>query len=81
VYGGLLTGNPKGKICFGEEKLSRFLDYCWKNDISVEDTWYYADSISDLPVLAVTGHPICVNPDKKLRRQAIRNGWKILDFN
>ncbi len=81
VDGGLLTGNPKGKICFGEEKLSRLLEYCWKSDTSVEDTWYYADSISDLPVLSVTGHPICVNPDKKLRRLAIRNGWKILDFN
>lgn len=81
VADGLLTGYSKGKICFGEEKLSRFLEYCWKSDTSVEDTWYYADSVTDIPVLAVTGNPVCVNPDKKLEKAAERNGWKILRFH
>jgi HAD superfamily phosphoserine phosphatase-like hydrolase len=33
VRDGLLTGQPEGRICFGKEKLVRFLDYCWKNDV------------------------------------------------
>ncbi|HKK42755.1 MAG TPA: HAD family phosphatase [Bacteroidales bacterium] len=76
----ILTGNPKGRICFGEEKLSRFLEYCWKNGTSVANTWYYADSVSDIPVLSVTGNPVCVNPDKKLEKEAGKKGWKILRF-
>jgi HAD superfamily hydrolase (TIGR01490 family) len=80
VIDGVLTGYPKAKIFFGEEKLSRFLEYCWKNGTSVEDTWYYADSVFDIPVLSVTGHPVCVNPDRKLRREAGKKGWEILIF-
>ncbi len=80
VIDGVLTGYPKTKLFFGEEKLSRFLEYCWKHGTSVEDTWYYADSVFDIPVLSVTGHPVCVNPDKKLHKEAERKGWEILIF-
>ncbi len=80
VSDGILTGKPKGIVCYGEEKLSRFLEYCWRTGTSVDNTWYYADSISDIHVLAVTGHPVCVNPDKKLVKTATKKGWEILNF-
>jgi HAD superfamily hydrolase (TIGR01490 family) len=78
VSNGLLTGKPVGHLCFGEEKAIRLLDYCLKNNCSPADAWYYGDSISDLTALNAVGNPVCVNPDRKLRKTAIKRGWKIL---
>ena len=44
----------------------------WKNSAA------YADSYSDLSVLSLVGHPIAVDPDKKLQNIATRRGWTIL---
>jgi HAD superfamily hydrolase (TIGR01490 family) len=75
---GYLTGKPEGRICYGEEKLHRLTGYCAANNIYLSDLWYYSDSISDLPVLSYVGKPVCVNPDRKLRKEALKRGWKIL---
>lgn len=78
VKNGYHTGRPLGHVCFGEEKAIRLKDYCEKNSILPSDSWYYGDSISDLSALSVVGHPVCVNPDKKLRKMAIKKNWRIL---
>ena len=31
-------------------------------------------------MLSIVGHPVAVNPDPQLRRQARSNGWEIRDF-
>ena len=77
VVDGLYTGRPVGKLCFGEEKAVRLREYCKKNNSKVRDAWYYGDSIADFPALKIVGHPVCVNPDKKLVRWANKNDWKI----
>jgi HAD superfamily hydrolase (TIGR01490 family) len=74
---GILTGRPEGSFCFGEEKVIRMKKYCEKNNSKLPDAWYYGDSFSDLPALSTVGNPVCVNPDRKLRRIADKNGWKI----
>lgn len=78
IINGSYTGRSSGSICFGEEKLVRLREYCAFNRISISDTWYYTDSISDLSVLESVGNPVCVNPDNNLRKTAYRRGWKIL---
>jgi phosphoserine phosphatase len=75
---GLLTGEPEGRICYGEEKLHRLIIFCAENNINQSDLWYYSDSISDLPVLSYVGNPVCVNPDRELRIEAQKRGWQIL---
>jgi HAD superfamily hydrolase (TIGR01490 family) len=75
--GGLYTGRTAGKLCFGNEKVSRLKEYCEKNNSKVEQAWYYGDSFSDFPVLQIVGNPVCVNPDKKLQKAANKNSWKI----
>ncbi len=77
VSEGLLTGRPVGKICFGEEKLVRLWEYCEKNNSKPSECWYYADALADLPALQSVGHPVCVNPENRLRRMALRNHWEI----
>jgi len=75
---GYLTGKALGKLCYGEEKLHRLTGYCAANNLNQSVLWYYTDSISDLPVLSSVGNPVCVNPDRELKKEAIKRGWKIL---
>ena len=78
IIDGTYTGHPEGPLCFGKEKTARLIEYCKVMDASPEDAWYYGDAFSDLDVLSIVGNPVCVNPDKKLKRAAIKRGWKIL---
>jgi putative phosphoserine phosphatase / 1-acylglycerol-3-phosphate O-acyltransferase len=80
VKDGYLTGRPFGHICFGEEKAIRLLAYCRSINSMPSDAWYYSDSISDLPALSIVGNPVCVNPDKKLKKAAAKRDWKILSW-
>jgi HAD superfamily hydrolase (TIGR01490 family) len=72
-----LTGVPEGKYCYGSEKALRMKEYCLRNGFLPEDAWYYADSFSDLEALNISGNPVCVNPDRKLRKHAAGKGWRI----
>ncbi len=74
------TGRPSGKICFGNEKLLRLKKYCEKINSKITDAWYYGDSFSDLPVLSIVGYPVCINPDRQLRKWAREKNWVIYEF-
>jgi HAD superfamily hydrolase (TIGR01490 family) len=41
----------------------------------------YSDSITDLPMLSVVGHPTAANPDRELRAAAVAMGWDIREFH
>lgn len=73
---GYFTGSVTGNLCFGNEKLTRLEKYCRDNSINPEESWYYSDSISDLPVLGAVGYPVCINPDRQLKRIARKNNWR-----
>jgi len=64
---GTVEGN-----CKGEEKPRRIRS--WLSERGIRADWAasfaYGDSKSDLPMLRLTGHPVQVNPKKKLRRAA-----------
>ncbi len=77
VNNGIFTGLPRGKYCYGAEKLTRTLQYCEKNNLAFNNAWFYTDSYSDLPMLRAVDNPVCVSPDKKLGRYAKKVGWKI----
>ena len=81
VKDGYLTGRPLGRLCFGEEKMVRLVEYCRKNNANTSDAWYYGDSISDLHALSSVGNPVCINPDRKLKRVAQERDWKILNWH
>jgi HAD superfamily hydrolase (TIGR01490 family) len=40
----------------------------------------YSDSHTDLPFLEEVGHPVVVNPDRKLKRIAAERAWPVLEF-
>jgi HAD superfamily hydrolase (TIGR01490 family) len=74
---GYFTGRPSGRLCFREEKLNRLTGYCNANCIDLSGSWYYSDSISDRSVLEAVEHPVCINPDRELKKLAESRGWKV----
>lgn len=77
VRDGFYTGHPEGAFCIGAEKLRRLDEYCSTKGYSLGQVYFYGDSISDLPALSAVGYPVCINPDRKLKRVANAMGWDV----
>ncbi|OIO30599.1 hypothetical protein AUJ77_02210 [Candidatus Nomurabacteria bacterium CG1_02_43_90] len=77
---GVLTGQINGTINYDEEKVKRVLSFCYDNDISLENSWGYADHISDIAFLKLFKNSIVVNPDSVFKKEATILGFKILKF-
>ena len=43
-----------------------------------ERSYFYSDSLNDLPLLEVVSHAVAVNPDATLRDHAATQGWPII---
>lgn len=78
---GRYTGRVSGPLCFGSEKERQVLTYLKREGLAVDfaKSYAYSDSIYDLPLLKLVGHPVAVYPDKLLRRYAQSHGWSIID--
>jgi HAD superfamily hydrolase (TIGR01490 family) len=76
--GGLSTGRLEGRALFGPGKLEAVKGWLEERSIDPGTLYFYSDSYTDLPLLEFSGHPVAVNPDRILRREALRRGWKIL---
>ena len=58
--------------CKGEEKVKRIQNWLASKNIQPDyaASFAYGDSKSDLPMLRLVGHPVQVNPKKKLKKAA-----------
>jgi len=66
--------------CYGEAKAEAIRTLAERVGIHLEGSYAYTDSITDLPMLEAVGHPVAVNPDRDLRKEAEARGWDIRDF-
>ena len=66
--------------CYGENKGSAIREIAEREGIDLSRSYAYSDSVTDLPMLEAVGHPVAVNPDRDLRREAEKRGWQIRDF-
>lgn len=66
--------------CYGPEKATAIRAIADAEGIDLEASYAYSDSITDLPMLELVGHPVVVNPDRELARAANRSGWEIRRF-
>jgi HAD superfamily hydrolase (TIGR01490 family) len=73
----IFTGKIKGKIIHGEEKLNVIRKLIPEKGWNLKESYAYGDHFSDLPILKAVGHPCVVNPDRKLKEEAEKNGWPI----
>ncbi|MBU3719300.1 MAG: HAD family hydrolase [Burkholderiaceae bacterium] len=80
---GNFTGRPSGLPSFREGKVTRVEQWLAMQGLGISDfadSWFYSDSMNDLPLLARVRHPVAVNPDQRLRAHAQGQGWEILDL-
>jgi HAD superfamily hydrolase (TIGR01490 family) len=79
----IVDGKYTGTIeyyAYAEEKARAIRAMAEERGYDLEECFAYSDSITDLSMLEVVGHPHAVNPDKELRRIAADRGWPILVF-
>ena len=55
-------------------------EHAARGHVDLPQSYAYSDSITDLPMLELVGHPVAVNPDKELARVARERDWEIRDF-
>lgn len=80
---GAFTGRPAGVPAFKEGKVTRLEQWLatqGKTWDDVSESWFYSDSLNDLPLLARVRHPVAVDPDPTLRAHAERAGWPVISL-
>ncbi|MCQ2997158.1 HAD-IB family hydrolase [Pseudomonas syringae] len=75
---GRYTGRTTDVPCFREGKVTRLNRWLEENQFSLEDSYFYSDSINDLPLLEKVVNPVAVDPDPKLRAEAESRGWPVI---
>ncbi len=75
---GRFTGRVAGTPSYREGKVTRLKAWMVKHGATLQDSWFYSDSHNDLPLLSLVDHPVAVNPDDILQREAKKRGWQIL---
>lgn len=71
------TGRVIEPLCYGHGKIERTAKIAEREGFRLEEATFYSDSITDLPLLEVVKEPIVINPDRRLRRVALKRGWPI----
>src|SRR5208283_1055110 len=77
---GRATGRLAEPVMAGDEKSVWCADYAAGRNIDLADCWGYADSHYDTAFLAALGHPVAVNPDRRLRAAALSRQWPVIHF-
>ena len=81
---GRFTGRARGTPCFREGKVKGLEEWLASRGERLSDfgeSWFYADSINDLPLLQEVTNPVAAHPDDRLRAYAIARGWPIISLD
>ena len=77
VESGRFTGSIVPPLAFAEGKVTLAQGWAEDHNVSLQESVFYTDSISDLPMLDAVGEPRIINPDPRLKRLAKQRGWSI----
>lgn len=79
---GVFTGKPRGTPTFREGKIQRVNEWLADRGEKLGDfeSWFYSDSLNDLPLLELVTHPVAVDPDATLQAHARERGWPIISL-
>lgn len=67
-----------GGICQGQAKADRASAVLRERGYDPAQSYAFGDTASDIPFLALFGHPCAVDPDPKLEAEAKKQGWPII---
>ena len=77
-------GRYTGEVEFysaGVHKVEAIEAEVTRHGLDLARSFAYSDSITDLPMLEAVGHPVAVNPDRALLKEAEARGWEIRTFD
>jgi HAD superfamily hydrolase (TIGR01490 family) len=74
---GAYTGRLATPNCLKEEKINRLRALSQFREIHMPSSYAYSDHIFDLPMLAMVGHPVLINPEPRLRKVGEQRQWPI----
>ena len=79
---GAFTGKPRGTPTFREGKIAAVDTWLAARGHRLADyeSWFYSDSLNDLPLLERVTHPVAVDPDATLRAYATERKWPIISL-
>ncbi len=77
---GRYTGRSSGIPCFQHGKVERLSEWLDSTDHDLADSWFYSDSLNDLPLLDRVTYPVAVDPDDALAEHARQRGWPIISL-
>ena len=77
---GRYTGEPDGVPCFREGKVTRLHAWLAAEGLDLAGSWFYSDSLNDLPLLEAVDHPVAVDPDPTLAATAAERGWPVISL-
>jgi len=75
---GRYTGRVAGTPNMREGKVTRLEAWLGEREMALDDfreSWFYSDSVNDLPLLSRVTHPVAVNADPPLAKLACERGW------
>ena len=81
IVDGRFTGDVAGAPCMREGKIQHLEAWLARRGELLRnfpESWFYSDSINDLPLLERVTHPVAVDPDPRLADIARRRGWRTL---
>ena len=83
VREGVCTGQTTGTLNMREGKVERMHDWLRSRGLAsalLAQATFYSDSTNDLPLLRAVAEPVAVDPDARLRVQALAAGWRVLEL-
>ncbi len=76
-----ITGHGVGLNPYGENKARLVQELAEAHNFDLSESYAYGNHHSDAHKLKQVGHPVAVNPDRKLREIASANDWQIEQFH
>ncbi|MDB4076509.1 HAD-IB family hydrolase [Porticoccaceae bacterium] len=80
IIDGRYTGKIVGTPTYQEGKVERLKLWLSENNESLAGSYFYSDSINDLPLLLEVDKPVAVDPDDALSAEAASRGWDIISL-
>ena len=79
---GWISGEIQGVPSLREGKVTRVAQWLAGRGLDWPgvETFFYSDSMNDLPLLERVDHPVATNAETRLRAIARERGWRILDL-
>jgi len=80
IVDGRYSGKVEGVPTYQEGKVVRLNAWLAEQSETLEGSWFYSDSINDLPLLLEVDHAVAVDPCPALQEIAAQKHWQIISL-